>query len=119
MAKLMDIIEEEEDHEHEGAIFIPFIWPRMAPRTFYKESDPDWQEFAKVAGDEERLNTIRGTRPHLEETCRSQVLTSPSRSCHSLPFKHIQSSKSTTTSRRERRARQRLARHQIPRSAAT
>ena len=58
--RLIKVTEEEADDEHEVAVFVPFQWPRMATRTFYKESDPDWQEFARVAGDEEKLNTIKG-----------------------------------------------------------
>nr|OQO17793.1 hypothetical protein B0A51_15679 [Rachicladosporium sp. CCFEE 5018] len=39
--------------------FIPLTWARALPRTFYKGSDPEWQEFMKVAKDPPRAKKIQ------------------------------------------------------------
>ncbi|KAF2772083.1 hypothetical protein EJ03DRAFT_267283 [Teratosphaeria nubilosa] len=53
--------EEEEDDEMvmEGSTFIPMTWGKKMPRTYYKGSDPEWQEFIKVAKDKERHKRIQ------------------------------------------------------------
>ncbi|EME43898.1 hypothetical protein DOTSEDRAFT_71639 [Dothistroma septosporum NZE10] len=58
--------EEDEDEEHEGpfyaaetSAFIPMTWATKQPRTFYKGSDPEWQEFVKMAKDKPRHKKIQ------------------------------------------------------------
>lgn len=48
------------DHDDDASIFIPFQWPQPTTRTFYKQSDPDWQEFVRMSNDEARVNSVRG-----------------------------------------------------------
>ena len=43
----------------EDSFFIPLTWPKEAPRTFYKGSDPEWQEFVRVARDNPRSRRIQ------------------------------------------------------------
>ncbi len=47
--------------DDENSIFIAFQYPRKLPQTFYRQSDPEWQEFVKFSFDEERKNAVRGT----------------------------------------------------------
>lgn len=47
---------EEEDH---ALLFLPTGFTRPKPRTFYRGSDPEWQEFKKVATDPPRIQKIR------------------------------------------------------------
>ncbi|KAK0650462.1 hypothetical protein DIS24_g6724 [Lasiodiplodia hormozganensis] len=50
----------EEDEEWEDdALFIPLGWAKPVPRRFYRGSDPEWQEFKKVAADQKRHEQIR------------------------------------------------------------
>ena len=54
--------EDPEGDEFEGdedALFIPFGWPKQQPRTFYKGSDPEWQEFIKLSKDPQRHKDIQ------------------------------------------------------------
>ncbi|OJD35118.1 uncharacterized protein BKCO1_1900017 [Diplodia corticola] len=54
--------EAEEDWDEEwddDAMFIPLGWTKPVPRTFYRGSDPEWQEFRKVAVDQKRHERIR------------------------------------------------------------
>ncbi|KAF2146930.1 uncharacterized protein K452DRAFT_218712 [Aplosporella prunicola CBS 121167] len=54
--------EEYEDEEYEDdSLFIPLGWPKPLPRRFYRGSDPEWQEFRKIAGDSKRHEHIRNT----------------------------------------------------------
>lgn len=53
--------EGEEVVELEGeedAIFIPLTFATKLPREYYKGSDPEWQEFRKLAPDKERVQRI-------------------------------------------------------------
>ncbi|KAI9834787.1 MAG: hypothetical protein M1819_002873 [Sarea resinae] len=43
----------------DDAIFIPFGWARQCPRKFYKGSDPEWQEFIKLANNRQKAQKIR------------------------------------------------------------
>lgn len=61
---LDELDEEEAQHEDsdyvvEGSLFIPMTWATKVPRSFYRGSDPEWQEFVKVAKDKERLQKIK------------------------------------------------------------
>jgi hypothetical protein len=52
--------EEEEEEEYDDAIlFLPTGFSRLKPKTFYRGSDPEWQEFKKVAQDKARIERIR------------------------------------------------------------
>lgn len=58
-----ELLEEEEDELDEEdlePIFIPLGWAKPTQRTFYKGSDPEWQEFVKFSKDQERHKRIRG-----------------------------------------------------------
>lgn len=54
------VIDEDDDDElDEDSLFIPMTWATKMPRTFYKGSDPEWQEFVKIAKDKERHKKIQ------------------------------------------------------------
>ena len=50
-----------EDEEELEPIFIPLGWTKARPRTYYKGSDPEWQEFRRIAPDHKRHARMRGT----------------------------------------------------------
>ena len=56
---------EEEDEDFvpdempENAWFIPFGWPKQCPKTFYKGSDPEWQEFVALAKNQEKIGLVK------------------------------------------------------------
>lgn len=57
-----DAAEEGDDgpfYVEEDSTFIPMTWAKALPRTFYKGSDPEWQEFLKVARDKPRHKKIQ------------------------------------------------------------
>jgi hypothetical protein len=55
---------DDDDEDYDDAIlFLPTGFSRPKPRTFYKGSDPEWQEFRKVATDRPRVEKIRGMHP--------------------------------------------------------
>ena len=56
-----DQAQEMDDDKEFGDddLFIPLTWGKKMPRTFYKGSDPEWQEFVKVAKDKKRHNDIQ------------------------------------------------------------
>jgi len=49
----------ESDFANEDSLFIPMTWAKKMPRTYYKGSDPEWQEFIKIAKDRPRHKTIQ------------------------------------------------------------
>ncbi|KAH7087070.1 hypothetical protein FB567DRAFT_496750 [Paraphoma chrysanthemicola] len=52
--------EEEEEEEYDDAIlFLPTGFSKQKPQTFYRGSDPEWQEFKKLATDRPRVERIR------------------------------------------------------------
>ena len=51
--------EEEDEFAEEDNTFIPMTWPTKLPRTFYKGSDPEWQEFVKIAKDKPRHKKLQ------------------------------------------------------------
>lgn len=58
--------EEEEEEQHEGpyyaeedSTFIPLTWSHKLPREWYKGSDPEWQEFVRMAKDKDRHKKIQ------------------------------------------------------------
>jgi len=50
---------EEDEFAEEDNTFIPMTWPTKLPRTFYKGSDPEWQEFVKIAKDKPRHKKLQ------------------------------------------------------------
>ncbi|KAI5205643.1 hypothetical protein AUEXF2481DRAFT_1851 [Aureobasidium subglaciale EXF-2481] len=49
----------DSDFAHEDSFFIPMTWAKKLPRSFYKGSDPEWQEFVKVSKDKARHKKIQ------------------------------------------------------------
>ncbi|KAL5114711.1 hypothetical protein ACEQ8H_007380 [Pleosporales sp. CAS-2024a] len=47
------------DGATDGLLFLPTGFSRPRPRTFYRGSDPEWQEFRKIATDRPRVDRIR------------------------------------------------------------
>ncbi|KAM3419721.1 hypothetical protein BST61_g3054 [Cercospora zeina] len=45
---------EDDGYAHPDSLFIPLTWSKKLPRTFYRGSDPEWQEFIKIAKDKNR-----------------------------------------------------------------
>ena len=60
-AEMEEVEDEDEDSEYtqEDSLFIPLTWSKQMPKTFYRGSDPEWQEFVKVAKDKERHRKIQ------------------------------------------------------------
>ncbi|KAK5113065.1 hypothetical protein LTR62_003644 [Meristemomyces frigidus] len=56
---------EEDENEDDilytldDSTFIPMTWATKLPRAFYKGSDPEWQEFVKMAKDKARQKKIQ------------------------------------------------------------
>lgn len=61
--------EGQEDGEEDGmtvvddedATFVSLQYPKKLPKVFYKQSDPEWQEFMKFSHDRERQAAIKST----------------------------------------------------------
>jgi hypothetical protein len=53
--------DDEEDDYDDALIFLPTGFSRPRPQTYYKGSDPEWQEFKKVATDRPRVVKIQST----------------------------------------------------------
>ena len=52
---------DDEDEDDDGAIlFLPTGFSRPRRKTFYKGSDPEWQDFKRIASDRPRVEKIRG-----------------------------------------------------------
>ncbi|KAH0385723.1 hypothetical protein E4T51_04949 [Aureobasidium sp. EXF-12344] len=49
----------DSEFADENSLFIPLTWAKKLPRTFYKGSDPEWQEFVKVSKDKARHKKIQ------------------------------------------------------------
>lgn len=60
-------MEETQSEEDDEALFIPCSIPQKLPKTFYRQSDPDWQEFVRVSNDEKRSSAVRGTERVMSE----------------------------------------------------
>lgn len=50
--------EDEDEWADEDSRFIPLTWAKKLPKTFYKGSDPEWQEFRKVAKDKQKQQRV-------------------------------------------------------------
>jgi hypothetical protein len=57
--------ENESDFADEDSLFVPLTWAKKLPRSFYKGSDPEWQEFVKVSKDKARVKKIHCNHPSL------------------------------------------------------
>lgn len=54
--------EDDEDQDYDDALlFLPTGFSRPRPQVLYKGSDPEWQEFKKLATDQPRCLKIQGT----------------------------------------------------------
>lgn len=52
--------DDDEEEEYDDAIlFLPTGFSRLKPKTFYRGSDPEWQEFKRVSQDKARIEKIR------------------------------------------------------------
>lgn len=51
--------EEDDGLALEDSLFIPLTWGKKMPRTFYRGSDPEWQDFIKIAKDKPRHKKIQ------------------------------------------------------------
>lgn len=51
--------QDEEDDDDDVLLFLPTGLSRPKPKTFYRGSDPEWQEFRKIATDRPRAERIR------------------------------------------------------------
>ncbi|KAF1359535.1 hypothetical protein EJ07DRAFT_120155 [Lizonia empirigonia] len=52
--------DDEEDDEYDDAVlFLPTGLSRQKHKTFYKGSDPEWQEFRRITQDKTRIERIR------------------------------------------------------------
>ncbi|KAF1354917.1 hypothetical protein BDV97DRAFT_282308, partial [Delphinella strobiligena] len=49
---------EDSEYAEEDSFFIPLTWARKLPRTYYKGSDPEWQEYVKIAKDHTKHKRI-------------------------------------------------------------
>ena len=55
-----EVDEDEDEEEEEALLFLPTGFSRPQKKTFYKGTDPEWQEFRKIATDRPRIERIRG-----------------------------------------------------------
>jgi hypothetical protein len=55
--------EDDDDFADDDSLFIPLTWAKKLPRSFYKGSDPEWQEFVKVSKDKARHKKIQCNHP--------------------------------------------------------
>ncbi|KAE8833007.1 hypothetical protein PTNB73_09592 [Pyrenophora teres f. teres] len=54
-----EVVEDDEEEE-ESLLFLPTGFSRPKKKTFFKGTDPEWQEFRKLATDRPRVEKIRG-----------------------------------------------------------
>jgi len=48
----------EDEWADVDSTFVPLTWAKKLPRTYYKGSDPEWQEFRKIAKDQPRQKKV-------------------------------------------------------------
>ncbi|KAF2187711.1 hypothetical protein K469DRAFT_748925 [Zopfia rhizophila CBS 207.26] len=51
--------DEEEEEQGEPLLFLPTGFARIKPPTYYRGSDPEWQEFVRIAPDKRRIERIK------------------------------------------------------------
>lgn len=59
---------QDEEFAEADSRFIPMTWASPLPVEYYKGSDPEWQEFRKVATDQPRQKRIYGEYKFLLES---------------------------------------------------
>jgi hypothetical protein len=67
-----DMDDDDDVYAEEDSTFIPLTWATKLPRAFYKGSDPEWQEFIKVAKDKGRRKKIQDDLVQLVFTSSKQ-----------------------------------------------
>ncbi|KAF2831385.1 hypothetical protein CC86DRAFT_342165 [Ophiobolus disseminans] len=70
---------EDDEDDDDALLFLPTGFSRPKPKTFYKGSDPEWQEFRKVATDRPRVEKIRN---ELSAMIRNVAKKSPGYATH-------------------------------------
>ena len=58
--KESDADDQLEVEDEEGVYFVPLSLPLLRPGDFYAVSDPEWQEFARISRDTEKLRKLKG-----------------------------------------------------------
>lgn len=56
---------QDSEYAEEDSLFVPLTWAWKLPRTYYKGSDPEWQDFVKIAKDQPRHKRISRTSQHV------------------------------------------------------
>lgn len=56
-----EVVDDDDEEYDDALLFLPTGLSRPGPKTFYRGSDPEWQEFKQVATDLPRVEKIRGT----------------------------------------------------------
>jgi hypothetical protein len=62
---------QEDDDYDDALVFLPTGFSRPRPQTYYKGSDPEWQEFKKIVMDRARVEKIRGMCSCILDTWQS------------------------------------------------
>jgi len=60
-AEVEDGDDDDDDDVDEGLLFFPTGFSRPKPRTYYRGSDPEWQEFVRLSNDKSRIEKIRSS----------------------------------------------------------
>jgi hypothetical protein len=58
-SKPTSMLSEGEEDDEEESIFIPMTWAIPVAREYYRGSDPEWQEFIRIARDKPRHKKIQ------------------------------------------------------------
>ncbi|KAF2675255.1 hypothetical protein BT63DRAFT_420471 [Microthyrium microscopicum] len=52
------IVDEEDEDDANILLFLPVSWPKLGERTYYRGSDPEWQEYIKISKDKEKQKRV-------------------------------------------------------------
>jgi hypothetical protein len=63
----------DDDEDLDDTIFIPLGLTKAKAKTYYKGSDPEWQEFRKLAPDHKKHIRMRGTDYPIYEDSRART----------------------------------------------
>jgi hypothetical protein len=55
----VELSDEDVADQLDNAMFFPLTWATKQPRTYYAGTDPEWQEFIRIAKDKETRNKIK------------------------------------------------------------
>jgi hypothetical protein len=69
-----DEVEEDEEDYDDALLFLPTGLSRPRPKTFWKGSDPEWEEFKKLSGDRPRIEKIRSMCSRILDACQKLTL---------------------------------------------